>query len=456
MEKAPKSRRGKRAPRHDPLGEQIIKDKKLTSKAQAKQRIREKRDAEIDNNIEEDMVSDAIPSSLSRKILQEARAQQEEEGEEEMRRKEKKNIRFDSTTGGSSFARNKNNSNERGGYNNNNNNNDDDDDDWRNELSENEEDYDDEDIVEIDPEDEKLMELFMKDTPSEQKTLADIIMEKFKEHQEGMMDMGGDMVDQSVSKVLDPKVIMVYQKLAVVLKRYRSGKLPKAFKLIPAMQHWEELMYLTKPDEWSPAVMFHAARIFSSNLKDKLAQRFYNLVLLPRVRDDIERNKKLNFWLYMALKKSLFKPGSFFKGLLLPLCEGGDCSLREAAIIGSVLLKVSIPVLHSSVALLKLAEMEYSGANSIFIRVLLDKKYSLPVRVINALVLHFARFTNDQRTLPVLWHQALLTFVERYKNQLTKEQKHYLKLLLRAHSHHLITPAIRRELFSLPSKNENV
>ena len=63
----------------------------------------------------------------------------------------------------------------------------------------------------------------------------------------------------------------------------------------------------------------------------------------------------------MALKKSLYKPAAFFKGFLLPLCEGGDCSLREAAIIGSVLVKVSVPVLHSAAALLKIAEMDYSG-----------------------------------------------------------------------------------------------
>ena len=45
-----------------------------------------------------------------------------------------------------------------------------------------------------------------------------------------------------------------------------------------------------------------------------MAQRFFNLVLLPRVRDDIAEYKRLNFHLYMALKKALFKPGAWFKG----------------------------------------------------------------------------------------------------------------------------------------------
>lgn len=67
--------------------------------------------------------------------------------------------------------------------------------------------------------------------------------------------------------------------------------------------------------------MYAATRIFTSNLTEKMAQRFFNLVLLPRVRDDIAEFKKLNFHLYQALRKALFKPGAFFKGFLLPLCE---------------------------------------------------------------------------------------------------------------------------------------
>jgi essential nuclear protein 1 len=45
---------------------------------------------------------------------------------------------------------------------------------------------------------------------------------------------------------------------------------------------------------------------------------------------------------------------------------------------------------------------------------MLDKKYALPFRVIDALVFHFYRFQSDKRILPVLWHQCLLVFVERW------------------------------------------
>lgn len=44
---------------------------------------------------------------------------------------------------------------------------------------------------------------------------------------------------------LDEKVLDAYKKLGIVLKTYRSGKLPKAFKVIPMVSNWEELLFLT-------------------------------------------------------------------------------------------------------------------------------------------------------------------------------------------------------------------
>ena len=74
---------------------------------------------------------------------------------------------------------------------------------------------------------------------------------------------------------------------------------------------------------------------------------------------------------------------------IVSIYQAGDCTLREAVIIGSILAKNSIPMLHSAAAILKIAEMDYNGANSIFLRALLDKKYALPYRVIDAVVFHF-------------------------------------------------------------------
>merc|ERR1719223_1745788 len=142
-------------------------------------------------------------------------------------------------------------------------------------------------------------------------------------------------------------------------------------------------------------------------MNPRMAQRFFNLVLLPAGQDDIRNNKKLNFHLYLALKKALYKPAAFFKGILLPLGES-RCTLREALIVSSVLAKVSVPVLHSAVAILKLTEMSFCGAIALFLRTLLLKKYALPYKVIDELVDYFVGFTHSDEVQPLLWQQCLL------------------------------------------------
>ncbi|VDP15305.1 unnamed protein product [Heligmosomoides polygyrus] len=55
---------------------------------------------------------------------------------------------------------------------------------------------------------------------------------------------------------------------------------------------------------------------------------------------------------------------------------------------------------------------------------------------------------NDERDMPVLWHQCLLAVCQRYKNDLSPEQKAAIMELIRYQNHYLITPEIRRELES--------
>lgn len=141
------------------------------------------------------------------------------------------------------------------------------------------------------------------------------------------------------------------------------------------------------------------------------------------------------------------------QGVILPLAKEG-CNLKEASVVSSVMAKVSIPANHSAVALLKLAEMPYDGATSMFIRTLLNKKYALPHRVIDTLVEYFLRFVDEKRELPVLWHQSLLVFAQRYKNDITREQKEMMKPLFKVQFHHQITPEVRRELFTSHSRGE--
>ena len=211
--------------------------------------------------------------------------------------------------------------------------------------------------VPLDAADETALKAFFPSENREPRTLADIIMQKIKEAESGTGPVAAPRVK------IPEKAVEVYREVGKILSRYSSGKLPKAFKIIPSLRNWEDILFLTNPDDWTPNAVYEATRIFTSTFNPKMAQRFFNIILLPRIQNSIASEKKLNFHLYMSLKKALFKPAAFFKGILLPLCEPGyNCTLREAVILGSILQRRSIPVLHASAALLKIAEMDYSGA----------------------------------------------------------------------------------------------
>lgn len=248
---------------------------------------------------------------------------------------------------------------------------------------------------------------------------------------------------------LDSEIMEHYTRIGKFLSAYTVGKIPKGFKILPTRKRWEELLYYTNPVEWTPHAHYQATKIFASNLNDNLAQRYFNLVLLPAVRSDIKDNKKLHFQLYQALKKALFKPLAFMKGVLLPLADAPDCTLKEAVIIGSVLAKMTVPMAYGAASLYKLAVKRESWApvKSVLITMLLNKKYALPTQVLEGLVVHFESFRADGHSkMPVLWHNSLLTFVQRYKSSLDEGQRTRLLELLKVHSHHMITPEVRREL----------
>ena len=313
--------------------------------------------------------------------------------------------------------------------------------------------------------------------------LADLILERIAAHEAA----GGEQPsqrrpddDESLADEppeLPPKVIEVYTTIGELLGRHRSGPLPKPFKILPSLPASQIpiLISLTAPENWTPHVHFLATRLFISSRPD-IAQPFLTNILLPKVRDEIHETKKLHVHLYNAIKKSLYKPACFFKGFLFPLLEDGTCTLREAHIISSVLSRVSIPVLHSAAGLLRLCDIaaeQFStrkddgggGATNVFIRCLLEKKYALPFKVVDALVFHFLRFRavdadagadammtdagslgNDGKGLPVLWHQSLLAFAQRYRNDITEDQREALMDLVNAKGHKQIGPEVRREL----------
>ncbi|KAK9174359.1 Bystin family protein [Cryptosporidium meleagridis] len=282
-----------------------------------------------------------------------------------------------------------------------------------------------------------------------------------------------DIPESCQNSNIPEKVIQVYTSIGEWLTKYKSGKLPKAFSIIPKLENWEEVVFLTDPHNWSPNAMNEAVKIFSSNLSPKDSLKFYSKILYPTIRTNISQNYgKLNYHYYQALKKAMFKPAAWFKGILLPLAEDETCTIKEAIIIGSILSKVSIPVLHTAAAIIKLSQIKvWNTCQTHFIMVLLCKKYSMPKKVIDELVDNFTKF--DQKSLhyndssplfshnninlnstsvqtnsilPVTWHKTLLVFVQRYKYEFSSDQINRLNDLVKNQYHYLISPEIIREL----------
>jgi essential nuclear protein 1 len=135
--------------------------------------------------------------------------------------------------------------------------------------------------------------------------LAALILEKIAAHEaenppERVIQGGGDPED---AVELPAKVVEVYSKIGLIMSRYKSGKLPKPFKILPTIPAWETLIGITRPDAWTPNAVYAATRLFIA-AKPHTAQQFLNMILLPAVQDNIQENKKLNVHLYNALKKA--------------------------------------------------------------------------------------------------------------------------------------------------------
>ncbi|CCM04037.1 uncharacterized protein FIBRA_06195 [Fibroporia radiculosa] len=348
--------------------------------------------------------------------------------------------------------------------------------------------------IEVDESDLKTLDALLPANAGERRTLADIIFSKLDDIESGkttVIRKTAEDPDKAPDPAagLNPKVVELYTKVGLVLSRYKSGPLPKPFKIIPSLPAWARMLALTGPENWTPQACHAATRIFVSQMKPPQARVFLEGVLLDAVREDIrltregarknKNHRKLNVHYYESMRRALYKPAAFFKGIVFPLLTTG-CTLQEAAIVASVLVKVKVPIMHSAAALMRLANMEYSGPNSLFIRILLDKKYALPYKVVDALVFHFIRLSNtykarqsgDAAKLPVLWHQSLLVFCQRYPSyvltaistgsrvfgrygaDLTPDQKDALLDVVRANPHPQIGAEVRRELVNSVARGE--
>ena len=84
--------------------------------------------------------------------------------------------------------------------------------------------------------------MFMSKAPVSRKTVADVIMEKLTEKKTELhTQMSDDSRTMAADFQLDDRVVRMYTQIKNVLHKYRSGKLPKAFKILPSLNNWEHV-----------------------------------------------------------------------------------------------------------------------------------------------------------------------------------------------------------------------
>ena len=296
-----------------------------------------------------------------------------------------------------------------------------------------------------------------KEITEEEKNLIN-----WEENEEILKNIQKEDLIQNMNKIssekLDPKIIETYKLIGDILKKYSTGKFPKSFNILTMTENWEELLNITEPFNWTPAAMYEATIKFSSS-EVLMTNIFYEKYLLPAIRNDIKIHKKLNVHYYNCLKKCIFKPSAFFKGIIFPLSK--NLSNKEAAIIGSILRKCSIPVNHSSAALIELIKLCKNGTNGIsfgalfFMKILLMKKYAFPIFVKEELCKFFLSYDNFNQKLPVMFHQVFLIFVQIYKLNLTQNEKNSLKKFNEKNGHYAIQNEINKELNYNSNNNNN-
>ncbi|KAI1724191.1 bystin domain-containing protein [Ditylenchus destructor] len=91
------------------------------------------------------------------------------------------------------------------------------------------------DLLKISADDEEAVKKFLFSDTKED--IQDEINKKKVEFKTQVLGETADTIND-----LNPEVVLLYKEVGEVLAKYRSGKIPKAFKMIPSMVNWEDML----------------------------------------------------------------------------------------------------------------------------------------------------------------------------------------------------------------------
>lgn len=134
------------------------------------------------------------------------------------------------------------------------------------------------------------------------------------------------------------------------------------------------------------------------------------------------------------MKKAVYKPIAFVKGILLPLCSSEAFSLNAAHVLRGVLNSISLPVFHAATAIIKISQLPISSPVSYVLTGMIYKRYTLPSLAIDALLKYFSKFESEDEEselMPLSLNSCIHAFVQLYKRELRPEQREQLIQLLK-------------------------
>lgn len=264
---------------------------------------------------------------------------------------------------------------------------------------------------------------------------------------------------EKTAHVSNPEVVEIYQKLGVLLRNYKSGKLPKAINVVASQNipDWFELLEYSQPDNWSVNAIKEVTTLFAQTANEARCLKFYRDILLEYIRNILDDNKKLprNIWATLQTAARRSKP--FVLGIMKPLATEGQCTPKDARVISQLVTRVKLPNDLVNSFLIWLCEgKEISLTRTIFVIRFVQKGKVLAIRAVDAVFGYFMQFAGVTEQQPVIWHQALKDFAKHYAKDLTLEQKEIMVGDLCSKQHKPgMTPEIKKMIMEAPTRDDN-
>jgi len=220
---------------------------------------------------------------------------------------------------------------------------------------------------------------------------------------------------------LKPRLLKVLERASLFLKVYRSGKLPKIVRILPSVRNFEEIIWLTRPDIWSDQAVLSITRSFLPRLDKAQMSRYYSLILAPRFQESIFNQQISSNHIQKAIKLSTKFPFTFFSSLILPICDSKECSLKEAAVLGSILYKYHFSSLVIMTLIIRLLDNPITQTKCLMLRIIISKNYLIPHRILDLFVDFFT--SNNKKIFSPHYRTLLIIFLRNYTSFLSNEDK---------------------------------